>query len=219
LGRLSVTLGVVGAGVAVALQDVVASIAGAFSIGFSKLYAVGDRVQIGDTRGDVIDIGLLRTTVMETGNWVSKDLYNGRIVRISFFARGKSGGPPSTSPATGRPSRNPGIVCMAVSNCFFVDTAGFAQIAEWRIRREANTPWEFPLVVNPARCGAFRDEGEAPRPLVSLGTLQKGCRRIRPESQLWSPKRKRPARSPALLASILFFTSLLHSFSPSALQQ
>src|ERR1700722_2211667 len=82
LGRLSVTLGVVGAGVAVALQDVVASIAGAFSIGFSKLYAVGDRVQIGDTRGDVIDIGLLRTTLMETGSWVSKDLYNGRIVRI-----------------------------------------------------------------------------------------------------------------------------------------
>jgi small-conductance mechanosensitive channel len=82
LGRLTVTLGVVGAGVAVALQDMVASLAGAFSIGFSKLYAVGDRVQIGDTRGDVIDIGLLRTTLMETGNWVSKDLYNGRIVRI-----------------------------------------------------------------------------------------------------------------------------------------
>jgi small-conductance mechanosensitive channel len=82
LGRLSVTLGFVGAGVAVALQDVVASIAGAFSIGFSKLYGLGDRVQIGDTRGDVIDIGLLRTTLMETGNWVSKDLHNGRIVRI-----------------------------------------------------------------------------------------------------------------------------------------
>jgi small-conductance mechanosensitive channel len=82
LGRLSFALGVVGAGVAVALQDVVASIAGAFSIGFSKLYAVGDRVQIGDTQGDVIDIGLLRTTLMETGNWVSRDLYNGRIARI-----------------------------------------------------------------------------------------------------------------------------------------
>src|ERR1700734_3318435 len=82
LGRLSFAIGVVGAGVAVALQDVVASIAGAFSIGFSKLYAVGDRVQIGDTQGDVIDIGLLRTTLLETGNWVSGDLYNGRIVRI-----------------------------------------------------------------------------------------------------------------------------------------
>jgi small-conductance mechanosensitive channel len=82
LGRLSFAFGVVGAGVAVALQDVLASIAGAFSIGFSRLYVIGDRVQIGDTRGDVIDIGLLRTTLMETGNWVSKDLYNGRIVRI-----------------------------------------------------------------------------------------------------------------------------------------
>src|SRR6202045_2816489 len=82
LGRLSFALGVAGAGVAVALQDLLASIAGAFSIGFSKLYTVGDRVQIGDTRGDVIDIGLLRTTLMETGNWVSKDLYNGRIARI-----------------------------------------------------------------------------------------------------------------------------------------
>ncbi len=82
LGRLSFAIGVVGAGVAVALQDVLASFAGAFSIGFSKLYAVGDRVQIGDTRGDVIDIGLLRTTLMETGSWVSGDLYNGRIARI-----------------------------------------------------------------------------------------------------------------------------------------
>jgi hypothetical protein len=82
LGRLSLALGFAGAGVAVALQDVLASIAGAFSIGFSKLYAVGDRVQIGDTRGDVIDIGLLRTTLMETGNWVGRDLYSGRIVRV-----------------------------------------------------------------------------------------------------------------------------------------
>ena len=82
LGRLSFALGVAGAGVAVALQDVLASIAGAFSIGFSKLYTVGDRVQIGDTRGDVIDISLLRTTLMEVGSWVGRDLYSGRIVRI-----------------------------------------------------------------------------------------------------------------------------------------
>jgi small-conductance mechanosensitive channel len=82
LGRLSFAIGIAGAGFAVALQDVIASVAGAFSIGFSSLYAVGDRVQIGDTRGDVIDIGLLRTSLMETGNWVNGDQYNGRIVRI-----------------------------------------------------------------------------------------------------------------------------------------
>jgi len=82
LGRLGFAIGVIGAGVAVALQDVLASIAGAFTIGFSRLYIVGDRVQIGESKGDVIDIGLLRTTLMETGNWAKKDLYNGRVVRI-----------------------------------------------------------------------------------------------------------------------------------------
>jgi small-conductance mechanosensitive channel len=82
LGRLSFALGVAGAGVAVALQEVIAGIAGWFAIGVGKLYAVGDRVQIGDTRGEVIDISPLRTTLMETGNWVGGDLYNGRIARI-----------------------------------------------------------------------------------------------------------------------------------------
>jgi small-conductance mechanosensitive channel len=82
LGRLGFAVGIIGAGLAVALQDVISSVAGAFTIGFSSLYNVGDRIQIGDTRGDVIDIGLLRTTLIETGNWVNVDLYNGRIVRI-----------------------------------------------------------------------------------------------------------------------------------------
>jgi small-conductance mechanosensitive channel len=48
LGRLSFAIGV----------------AGAFAIGFSRLYAAGDRVQIGETRGDVIDIGRLQTTLI-----------------------------------------------------------------------------------------------------------------------------------------------------------
>ncbi|MDH4058101.1 MAG: mechanosensitive ion channel, partial [Cyclobacteriaceae bacterium] len=37
----------------------------------------------GGIKGDVIDIGILRTTLMETGQWVDGDLYNGRIVRIA----------------------------------------------------------------------------------------------------------------------------------------
>ena len=82
LGRLSFALGVAGAGVAVALQEVIAGIAGWFAIGAGRLFAVGDRIQIGDTRGEVIDISPLRTTLMEIGNGVSGDLYNGRIARI-----------------------------------------------------------------------------------------------------------------------------------------
>lgn len=75
-------VGLFGAGVVVALQDVIASFAGFIAIGFSTLYRVGDRIQVNETRGDVIDISVMRTTVMETGNWVSGDLYNGRIARI-----------------------------------------------------------------------------------------------------------------------------------------
>ena len=82
LKRAGFAVGFFGAGLVVALQDVIASFAGFIAIGFSNLYRVGDRIQVNETRGDVIDISTMRTTVMETGNWVSGDLYNGRIVRI-----------------------------------------------------------------------------------------------------------------------------------------
>ncbi|MGE0327172.1 MAG: mechanosensitive ion channel family protein [Polyangiaceae bacterium] len=83
LGGIAVSLGVVGAGVAFALQEVIASIAGRVAILFARFYDVGDRVQLGGIKGDVIDIGLLRTTVMELGAWVEGDNYSGRIVRIA----------------------------------------------------------------------------------------------------------------------------------------
>jgi small-conductance mechanosensitive channel len=82
LGRVSFALGVAGAGLVVSLQDVIASLAGWLAIGWSNLYKVGDRIQIGETRGDVIDISFMRTEIVETGNWVNDDLYNGRVARI-----------------------------------------------------------------------------------------------------------------------------------------
>jgi small-conductance mechanosensitive channel len=85
LGSFTFALGVAGAGIVVALQDVVASVGGWFAIGGSRLYSVGDRVQIGETIGDVIDIAILRTTVLEVGNWMSKDLHSGRVARIPNY--------------------------------------------------------------------------------------------------------------------------------------
>lgn len=70
LGQLGFSLDSAGAGVAVALQEVLVGIAGCFAIGLAKLYAVGDRIQVGEITVDVIDISPLRTTPMETGNWV-----------------------------------------------------------------------------------------------------------------------------------------------------
>jgi small-conductance mechanosensitive channel len=83
LGGLTVALGVAGAGLAFALQEVIASFAGWMAIIFGGFYKTGDRVQLGGIKGDVMDIGLLRTTIMETGQWIDGDLYNGRIVLIA----------------------------------------------------------------------------------------------------------------------------------------
>jgi small-conductance mechanosensitive channel len=83
LGRMAVALGVAGAGIAFALQEVIASLAGWVAISFGNFYNTGDRVQLGGIKGDVIDIGMLRTTMMEIGQWVNADLYNGRIVKIA----------------------------------------------------------------------------------------------------------------------------------------
>lgn len=83
LGGLTVALGVAGAGIAFALQEVIASAAGWIAISVGNFYNTGDRVQLGGIKGDAIDIGILRTTIMEVGQWVEGDLYNGRVVRVA----------------------------------------------------------------------------------------------------------------------------------------
>ncbi|MCB0695911.1 MAG: mechanosensitive ion channel family protein [Chitinophagaceae bacterium] len=83
LGGLTIMFGVAGAGIAIALQEVIASVAGWLTIMFAGFYKTGDRVQVGGIKGDVVDIGVLRTTIMETGEWVDGDLYNGRIVFVA----------------------------------------------------------------------------------------------------------------------------------------
>ncbi len=89
LGSLAVILGAATAGIALALKELIVSMAGWFAITFGDTYKVGDRVQIAGIKGDVIDVGLVRTTLMELGEWVQGDLYTGRIVRVangSIFA-------------------------------------------------------------------------------------------------------------------------------------
>ncbi len=83
LSDITVALGVAGAGIAFALQEVIVSFAGWITIMVGNFYKTGDRIELGGIRGDVMDIGVLRTTLMETGDWVHADLYNGRIVMIA----------------------------------------------------------------------------------------------------------------------------------------
>jgi small-conductance mechanosensitive channel len=83
LGDLSVALGILAAGLAFALQEVIGSIAGWITIISGKPFTIGDRVETGGIRGDVVDIGMLRTTLMEIGNWLNGDHNTGRIVTVS----------------------------------------------------------------------------------------------------------------------------------------
>ncbi|HVP95063.1 MAG TPA: mechanosensitive ion channel family protein [Methanoregulaceae archaeon] len=79
---LIVALGIIGAGLAIGLQDVVRNFVGGIVIMSSNLFEVGDRIEVADERGDVMDIGLMNTTVMELGGWVNGDQPTGRITSI-----------------------------------------------------------------------------------------------------------------------------------------
>lgn len=54
-------------------------LAGYLNIVTGDLFRISDRVRIGNVVGDVLDISLLRTVVMEIGEWVEGDQYTGPI--------------------------------------------------------------------------------------------------------------------------------------------
>ncbi|MBW6465978.1 MAG: mechanosensitive ion channel family protein [Brevefilum sp.] len=83
MGDISIALGIFGAGLAFALQEVIGSFAGWLTIISGKPFSIGDRIETGGIQGDVIDIGILRTTIMEIGNWLVGDHNTGRIVTLS----------------------------------------------------------------------------------------------------------------------------------------
>lgn len=65
---------IVGAGIAVALQSVIKDIVGWIIIMQKRLFRIGQRVTIGPFTGDVADISLLRTTIVEVNNATNPDL-------------------------------------------------------------------------------------------------------------------------------------------------
>tara|TARA_R110000868_G_scaffold126481_6_gene333590 strand:+ start:7420 stop:8163 length:744 start_codon:yes stop_codon:yes gene_type:complete len=79
----TVIIGLFTAGIAFTLQELILSVAGSFYIFALRVYKPGDRIEINNIRGDVIDINSMYTTIMEMGEWVSSDNYSGRIVKIS----------------------------------------------------------------------------------------------------------------------------------------
>lgn len=91
LRSVATILGIASAAVVIALQDMCSAFAGWFVIMSGRKFAVGHRVEIDGHRGDVIDIQLLRTTLLEVDSWLGVDEPTGRIIVVpnSFVFKSK----------------------------------------------------------------------------------------------------------------------------------
>ena len=82
LANVGSFIGLLSAGIAIALSDVLKNVAGWVLIVFRRPFKVGDRIEVGADAGDVIDIGVFRFTLMEIRNWVDADQTTGRILHV-----------------------------------------------------------------------------------------------------------------------------------------
>ncbi len=82
LESLATFLGLLSAGLAIALKDPVTDFAGWIFILWRQPFEVGDRIEVDDIKGDVIDVRLFKFTVLEIGNWVHADQSTGRVIHV-----------------------------------------------------------------------------------------------------------------------------------------
>ena len=82
IDSIATFLGLASAGLAIAMHDTIANLAGWLFIIWRKPFTTGDRIQIGEIAGDVIDVRLFEFSVIEIANWVHADQSTGRIVHI-----------------------------------------------------------------------------------------------------------------------------------------
>ncbi|MBN1665687.1 MAG: mechanosensitive ion channel family protein [Anaerolineales bacterium] len=80
--QLGTFLGLLSAGLAIALKDPLTNLIGWAYILWRKPFSVGDRIEIGAHAGDVIDVNLFQFALLEIGNWVQADQSTGRIIHV-----------------------------------------------------------------------------------------------------------------------------------------
>jgi small-conductance mechanosensitive channel len=79
---LAISLGLVAAGISFSLQQPITSMVGWLVLAFERPFSVGDRIEINNVAGDVIDYGFFFVKVMEIRQWTDADLYTGRILLV-----------------------------------------------------------------------------------------------------------------------------------------
>jgi small-conductance mechanosensitive channel len=81
-GSLGTYLGILSAGIAIALADVLENLAGWAFIVVRRPFKVGDRIEVEGRAGDVVDIRVFRFTMLEIGAWVDADQSTGRLIHV-----------------------------------------------------------------------------------------------------------------------------------------
>ena len=80
--NLPTYLGLLSAGIAIALSDVLKNMAGWIYILSRRPFQVGDRIEVDGFKGDVVDIRLFRFSLMEIEGWVGAEQSTGRLVHV-----------------------------------------------------------------------------------------------------------------------------------------
>lgn len=75
-------LGILSAGLAIALQDPIMDLVGWVFIVTRRPFSVGDRIEVGDYSGDVIDIRLFQFSMLEIGKRIDAEQSTGRILHV-----------------------------------------------------------------------------------------------------------------------------------------
>ncbi|MEE9383786.1 MAG: mechanosensitive ion channel domain-containing protein [Nannocystaceae bacterium] len=81
-GALTTVIGLLSAGLAISLRDPVVNLAGWAFILWRRPFELGDRIEIGAFRGDVVDQRIFQFSLIETGNWVDADDRTGRVLHV-----------------------------------------------------------------------------------------------------------------------------------------
>ncbi|MFY8161104.1 MAG: mechanosensitive ion channel family protein [Candidatus Kapaibacteriota bacterium] len=81
-GQIITLLGFLAAGIAIALKEPIVNLFGWFFTVWNGSFRIGDRIEIANHKGDVIEIGLFQFKLMELHSWVDGDQYTGRILYI-----------------------------------------------------------------------------------------------------------------------------------------
>lgn len=75
-------LGLVSAGLAIALQDIIVCIVGWAFIVTVRPFRIGERIQFDGVKGDVVDVRLFQTVLQELGSWIDADQATGRLISV-----------------------------------------------------------------------------------------------------------------------------------------